>query len=206
MKKAILNYLFVCLFFLISACSEKEKPLSPLPEDAVILAFGNSLTYGTGTSREFSYPSILENLTGFKVINAGVPGEISAKGLQRLPNVLDQYQPQLLILIHGGNDILRKIPNQQTEYNLTQMITLARKHGIEVVMLGVPSFNILSLKSAKFYEKVATENRVPINLKILPEIISDNKLKSDSIHPNKQGYQIMAEAIQQLLKDAGAIN
>jgi len=145
-------------------------------------------------------------MTGHEVINEGIPGELSQAGLKRLPALLDEYQPQLLILIHGGNDILKKVSPTQTSTHLKKIIALAKEQGIKVAMLGVPSFRILSLKSAPFYEQVALEENIPINLDILPDILSSNHLKSDRIHPNKRGYQIMAEAVHQLLIDSGLIN
>ena len=206
LKVTVRKILLSCIILLVSACGEPEKTYTPIGNDAVILAFGDSLTYGTGTSEKFSYPSILEGLTGLEVINEGVPGEVTSTGLKRLPGLLEEYQPELLILIHGGNDILRKVSRTRTASNLKDMITLAKQSDIKVVMLGVPSFSILSLESAEVYEQVATEAGIPINLKVLPEILSDNKLKSDRIHPNKTGYQKMAEAVFQLLIDSGAIS
>jgi len=206
LKVTVSIILLSCLILLVTACGEPEKTYTPLDNEAVILAFGDSLTYGTGTSKEFSYPSILEGLTGLEVINEGVPGEVTSTGLQRLPDLLDEYKPQLLILIHGGNDILRKVSHTKTTDNLKKMIALAKQRDIKIVMLGVPRFNILSLDSAEFYEQVASETGIPINLDVLPEILSDNKLKSDRIHPNKQGYQMMAEHHYQLLIDSGVLS
>jgi len=204
--RATVNTILVsCIILLVTACGEPETTYTHLENDAVILAFGDSLTYGTGTSEEFCYPSILEDLTGLEVINEGVPGEVTSTGLQRLPDLLDEYQPQLLILIHGGNDILRKVSRTKTTGNLKKMIALAEQRDIKVVMLGVPIFSILSLDSAEFYEQVATEEGVPINLDVLPEILSNNNFKSDRIHPNKQGYKMMAEAVYQLLIDSGVL-
>lgn len=114
MKKRLL----LLIFLLLSACNERpSKTLNKLSDDAVILAFGDSLTYGSGASNQHDYPSILAKLTTREVINEGVPGEISSDALERLPALLDEYQPQLLIVIHGGNDMLRKIPEQQTADN-----------------------------------------------------------------------------------------
>nr|WP_305909554.1 GDSL-type esterase/lipase family protein [Methylomarinum sp. Ch1-1]MDP4522473.1 GDSL-type esterase/lipase family protein [Methylomarinum sp. Ch1-1] len=101
--------LFACFLMLLFGC-EQPPQLNKLPTEAVILAFGDSLTYGTGASPQRNYPSVLSQLTGLQVINAGIPGEISRNGRKRLPDILDKQQPDLLILIHGGNDILRKIP------------------------------------------------------------------------------------------------
>ena len=102
----IINIITISIIF--AGCSDGVK-LQPLLPEATLLAFGDSLTYGTGTSRDKAYPAILENLIRRRVINAGIPGEISAEGLQRLPGLITQHQPALIILCHGGNDILRKL-------------------------------------------------------------------------------------------------
>ena len=103
-------FFFLSVFILIiSGCGEKTSSLPSLSNDSVILAFGDSLTYGYNVSKTESYPAVLETLTGLKVINAGISGEVSKQGLKRLPNVLDEHHPQLMILCHGGNDLLRKM-------------------------------------------------------------------------------------------------
>ena len=207
MKKTLL----LILLILLTACSKSQKVFDKLPADAVILAFGDSLTYGTNVNEEQSYPNVLEQLSSHSVINAGVAGEISADGLTRLPAVLDEEQPKLLILIHGGNDILRKIPREQTVANLTAMIAEAKKRNIKVVMLGVPALQLFSavglfsLESDPLYQQVAEAENVPIDLQSLPEIISNRELKSDQVHPNAQGYQRLADAIFKLLKNTGAL-
>lgn len=201
MRKKLLPLIFLAL----TACNEPPKTLTKLPDDAVILAFGASLTYGTGASRLKDYPSILAGLTSLEVINEGVPGEISGEGLTRLPVLLDEYQPRLLILIHGGNDLLRKIPPEQTADNLNKMIEAAASRRIEIVMLGVPEPNLLMLTSADFYRRIAEDRNILVDLNTLPDILGDNSLKSDMIHPNDAGYQQMAGNIFKLLQEAGAL-
>ena len=201
MKKLFL----AVLVLLICACNQHPKTLSKLPIDAVILAFGDSLTYGTGVSAKNDYPSVLAELTHREVINEGVPGEISGDGLKRLPALLDEYKPQLLILIHGGNDILKKIPEHDTASNLDSMIAEAKNRKIEVVMLGVPKPGLWFMKSTEVYQAIAKRNEVFIDLDTLPAILGDNDLKSDLIHPNDEGYRQMATNIFNLLKNAGAL-
>lgn len=201
MKKWIIGLILLGLM----ACGQEAPKLSKLPEDAVILAFGDSLTYGTGAAAERDYPAILAALSGREVINAGVPGEISSEGRQRLPALLDEYQPNLLILIHGGNDILRQINAEETRANLTAMIAAAKQRNIAVVMLGVPKFGLILLHSAEIYAELAQSEQVPIDLDTLPSILSTNELKSDAVHPNDQGYQKLAENIAGLLREQGAL-
>jgi lysophospholipase L1-like esterase len=197
--------LLVILWMALGGCGFGQTPrLTPLKEEAVILAFGDSLTFGTGAPAEQSYPAILENLTGHTVIRSGVPGEESGPGLKRLPEVLEEYQPDLLILCHGGNDFLRRRPTEQTTNNLRAMIQLARERGIEVMLIGVPAFGLF-LSTAALYDELATELRVPLEGVALTGILRDPALKSDTIHPNAQGYHRLAEAVRNVLKTHGAL-
>jgi acyl-CoA thioesterase-1 len=195
----------IVLLLWLTGCSDKRPQLTPLTADSTILAFGDSLTRGTGTSPDNSYPAVLQTLSGIRVINAGVPGELSAAGLKRLPQLLEQYQPQLVILCHGGNDILRKHSSAATKQNIRQMVQLVRQSGAEVVLIGVPEFSIFSIESLPHYAEVAEEFDLPYEAKVLPRIVGDRTLKSDYVHPNSEGYQIMAEAIAQLLLATGAL-
>ncbi|WP_349432119.1 arylesterase [Methylomarinum sp. Ch1-1] len=196
--------LFACFLMLLFGC-EQPPQLNKLPTEAVILAFGDSLTYGTGASPQRNYPSVLSQLTGLQVINAGIPGEISRNGRKRLPDILDKQQPDLLILIHGGNDILRKIPPQQTQENIRQMIEEANRRNIDVVLFGVPRPGLIMMSSAALYQQIAENQAVVHDLNTLPEILGDPALKSDMIHPNDRGYRIIAENVYRLLQQQGAL-
>ncbi len=187
-----------------AGCDKSEPRLRPLSADAVVLAFGDSLTFGSGANEEEAYPHVLQGLIGKTVINAGIPGEISRDGLRRLPGVLQQHSPQLLILCHGGNDIIRRLNKQQTRSNIVEMIKSARERGVQVVMLGVPKFGFM-LNTAPVYLEIAQEFDVPIDADILPTLLSDNEFKSDRVHPNAGGYSRMAYAVHELLKANGAV-
>jgi len=202
MKTIVLAILL--LSFTLYSCSDSSNNLNPLSSDATILAFGDSLTHGTGADNGEDYPTLLAKLTNINVINAGAPGEVSSKGLERLPAVLDEHNPDLLILIHGGNDILRKLSRHEQKSNLSAMIELTKTRNIDIAMLGVPEPGIF-LKSAEIYEQLANETNIPIDLSLLPDILGDNSLKSDIAHPNAKGYQQMAEGIFEFLKDNGAL-
>ena len=189
---------------LLAGCGERTPPLPRLDADAVVLAFGDSLTYGTGASVPESYPAILERLIGRKVVAAGVPGEVSATGLERLPEALEQTQPKLLILCHGGNDFLRKLPETQAAANVRAMVKLARDKGVEVVLVGVPKLGLTG-SPAGFYAEIAQEFRIPYDGDVLKTVLTDNALKSDWVHPNAKGYARIAASLAELLKRAKAI-
>ncbi|MES0371622.1 MAG: arylesterase [Mariprofundaceae bacterium] len=193
----------VVLVLLLVGCSSQPE-ISRLSSDATILAFGDSLTYGSGAGRDESYPARLSQLTGLNVVNAGVPGEVTGQGVKRLPDLLDEHLPQLLILCHGGNDLIRKQDMNLTAQNLRNMISMAHERGVSVLLLAVPRPGIF-MKPPQFYEETASEMEVPVALEIVPDILSERSLKSDTIHPNSEGYRIMAEEIFSLLKELGAL-
>lgn len=201
MKRQI--YIFCALLFLVSACSD-EKVLAKLPVDAVILAFGDSLTHGNGAKPEESYPAVLSRLSGRQVVNAGISGEESAAGLERLPALLEKHQPKLMILCHGGNDLLRKKDIGKMEANIRSMISLAESKHIPVVLLGVPKFGLF-LSSADVYAKIAESSDVVFIEDLIADVLGDNGLKSDTVHPNKEGYRVMAEHIYAALQQVGAL-
>ena len=187
----------------LTACDSSPQ-LTPLSNKAVILAFGDSLTFGTGAERQQSYPALLQGMLSKTVINAGVPGEISKTGLIRLANLLKRHRPELLILCHGGNDILRHSNLKQTKDNLQQMIDLARTNNTQVVLVAVPEFGIF-LSPLPLYKELAESNQIPLENTMLSDILADNRLKSDQIHPNSKGYKVFAERIRSLLQQTKAI-
>lgn len=199
--KTMLYALFLMLF--ITGC-DNATPLQALPNDAVILAFGDSLTYGTGADKTDSYPAILQSTLSQSVINAGIPGEISGEGRARLPAVLAEIQPQLVILCHGGNDLIRKLSKPQIKKNLANMIETIQASGAQILLVAVPEPNIL-LSPPNLYQELAEQYQLNLEDAVVADILSSRKLKSDPIHPNAAGYRLMAQAFLQQLVDAGAV-
>ncbi|MCP5146073.1 MAG: arylesterase [Gammaproteobacteria bacterium] len=197
--------LLVIFLALMSGCGGDTPRLPRLATDAVLLAFGDSLTFGTGASGERSYPAVLATLIEHEVVRSGVPGELSRAGLARLPEVLDRVHPAVLLLCHGGNDLLRKQPVQQLRENLAAMIAAARERSVAVVLIGVPQPTVFNLQTADVYRQVATAADVPLVEDALADILGDQSLKSDTVHPNARGYEKLAQAVADLLKEAGAL-
>jgi len=195
--------LAVCLAFLLAAC-ERAPTLPKLGAHDIIVAFGDSLTHGTGAGADTAYPVVLAALTGRTVINAGVPGDTTADGLARLPDVLAEYKPRLVLLCLGGNDMLRRVPETETENNLRLLIGAIHAAGADVVLIGVPEPRLFGGAPA-FYAKLADALKVPLEQDAFVEVLKDNRLKADPIHANAAGYRVVAERLADFLREAGAL-
>lgn len=197
---------WLCLLWvtLLAGCGAKQPPLPHLGPDDVVLVFGDSLTYGTGVDAAQSYPAQLGQIIGRKVVAAGVPGEVTAQGVARLPGVLDEVQPKLLLLCLGGNDLLRRVDAVSIAANLRTMVGEARQRGIAVVLIGVPEPRLFG-GVPEFYADIAKAAGVPYEGEVLKTVLFDNTKKSDPIHPNAAGYRMIADALAGLLHQTGAI-
>ena len=191
------------LLLVILGCLDQGR-LTPLPQGATVLCFGDSLTYGSGAEPGKSYPDELARLINRPVVNAGIPGETSGEALTRLPGELDRVNPKLLILCSGANDILRRMDLNQAAANVREMVKLAKGRGIDVALIAVPRWG-LGLTPARFYREVGTECAVPVEEKILKKVLERRDLKSDEIHPNAAGYRKIAEAVAALLARNGGV-
>jgi acyl-CoA thioesterase-1 len=201
--RALLLALAVALA--VGACGREKVPkLSAVGPNDVIVAFGDSLTYGTGASEAESYPVVLGDLIKRKVVRAGVPGEVTSGGLARLESVIDEHQPKLMIVCLGGNDMLGKGAEAQIQANLREIIKTIKGRGVSVMLVGVPRPGLIT-DTAPFYAELAREFDIPYEGKIVIDVLYQRELKSDPIHPNAKGYRKMAEAIAKLLKKAGAV-
>jgi len=195
---------FVILAIFIQGCGGGSSSLAPVSSEEKILAFGDSLTSGVGANANDSYPSVLSRLSNRTVINAGISGEITRDGLSRLTSVIDNNNPYLMILLEGGNDILRGLSLAEAKQNLSSMIDIAKGKGVQVVLIGVPQFS-LPFNTASLYEELAEEHSLVYDGDLIRDLLLKPEYKSDLVHFNKAGYQKMAEEIHQLLIDNGAL-
>ena len=158
MRAAHRHFVALAAVLLLAAC-DRAPTLPKLNSHDVIVAFGDSLTHGTGASSDTAYPAVLASLTGRTVINAGVPGDTTASALQRLPAVLAEHQPRLVLLCLGGNDMLRKQSNAATENNLRLLVQSIRASGAEVMLIAVPEPKLFG-GAPDFYQRVAEDMRL----------------------------------------------
>lgn len=200
----MLKFFALSLGLLLLMACDRGQIFHKLRPGSVIVAFGDSLTQGVGAAPGQGYPEQLEDLIARKVINAGVAGEVSAEGARRLPGVLDEYQPDLLILCHGGNDMLRQLGLKQLKANLRRMFEAANQRNIPVVMIPVPRPALL-LKDADLYQELSKELNIPLVDDILAELLANREVKSDRVHLNAEGYRKLSWAIADKLHELRAI-
>lgn len=164
-----------------------------------IICFGDSLTEGVGAGNREDYPSLLARQMPYPVINAGRRGDTSADGLSRLERDVLGRNPRLVIVLFGGNDFLRQIPLSESRKNLEEIVRRIQEHGAMVLLVGL-RLGLFTDEYGPLYEEIAEKHGALYIPQVLKGILSDPKLKSDSIHPNGAGYQVMAERILEQVK------
>ena len=182
--------LLLPLLLPLAACSPDIPNLDSPGTTIVVL--GDSIAAGVGSGPGQAYPELLAARFGTEVINAGVSGNTTADGLARIDKVLDE-NPWMVIVELGGNDILRRVPPEETERNLrgiVDRVISARAVPVLVEMDAPFGGDYLAI-----YGRLGEEYDIPVVEETLGEILSDRALKSDTIHPNAEGQRILAEAI-----------
>lgn len=189
----------------MSGCSDDPQQNS-LPAGSTVIALGDSLTYGYGASLDAAYPTVLANLSQWKVINAGVNGDTSADVLARVDDITAQNL-DLVLLGVGGNDVLRRIPSETTRANINTTIETLQSENIEVVLIAEPYFSTSALfgkaSDNPIYEEIADAKKIPLYSGGWSAVLSDNTLKPDRIHANTAGYRQFAEGLHEYLQEEG---
>lgn len=168
--------------------------------------FGDSLSAAYGIPRESGWVSLLEKrLPGFRVINASVSGETTAGGLTRLPQVLSEHRPHLIIIELGANDGLRGLPSQHTARNLEAMIDLAKKHDSEVLLVGMrlpPNYGTAYvLRFERLFTRVAKTK----NVRLVPFLLEGmaqrrERFLADGLHPDAAAQPLLVDNVWRELK------
>ena len=222
-RRAFIILSFTLLAFSLLACdsltAQKQfngNGKNPLKTPQVvsnkpkIVAFGDSLTAGFGLLEKESYPYLLQEklkADGFdyEVLNAGVSGDTSIGGLERVDWILEQENVQILILELGANDLLRRMPVDKMKQNLSQIIKKAKAKNVKVLFCGMLAPPSVGAEYQRQYTAVfpdlATEHKVEF-LPFLLENVAVNKdlNQADGIHPNAKGEIIMTENVYKALK------
>jgi acyl-CoA hydrolase len=210
MKKLI----YLLFIFALVSCGKAVEKYAAIPQGATVLILGDSLSYGTGAnlgaSKGEDYPALLAKSTGWNIINEGIPGDTTAGGLERLPSLLEQHQPKLLMVVLGGNDFLHHVPESQTVINLKAILAQAKQKGVTSILVAIPEVSALraavgNLQDHPLYEKLAEETATPLIAEVFADVLSDRDLKADQIHPNAQGYVEVSKKMDEKLKLLGFV-
>ena len=191
---------------MLAGCGRKR--FRKLAAGDAILALGDSLTAGYGAPKGADYPAQLAQILGRRVINGGVSGDTSAQALVRLPDLLAQ-KPKLVVVSIGGNDFLRRQPENDTRENIRKMVADIRATGVPAVLVAIPHFTtggLLGVVSEHpLYAELADELDVPLLKGAWAEILGDKDLKSDAVHANAAGYRLFAERLAGFLRKLGVV-
>jgi acyl-CoA hydrolase len=196
---------------LVAACERARQPRAQaLTVGATVLALGDSLTFGSGAVAEASYPAVLSRLTGWNVVNGGVPGDTSAQALARLPALLDAHAPQLVVVSVGGNDFLRRLPEAETRSNVQRICELAIAAHAQVMLVAVPRASLAAaatglLTDHPLYAEIASALAVPLQREGWAEVLGDPDLRSDTIHANARGYDQFARRLVATARAVGLL-
>ncbi len=214
---------FTFLIAVVAACGTGGRPAEiglgankPLKTPEVtanrpkIVAFGDSLTAGFGLTERESYPYLLQerlNADGYnyEVVNAGVSGDTSIGGLERVDWVLEQEGVQILVLELGANDLLRGMPVSKMKSNLAQIIRKAKEKNVAVLLCGMLAPPNMGADYQRDYSSafpdLATEHKVAYLPFLLENIALKRELnQADGIHPNAEGTKVMMANIYKELK------
>ena len=193
----------------LAGCGRSQGKAQPVPAGSTVLALGDSLTYGTGASAETSYPTVLAELTGWNVVNAGVPGDTSAQALARLPALLAEHQPKLVIVSIGGNDFLRKLPESDTRAHVHAICKQSLDAGAQVLLVAVPRATVAAalgqMTDHALYAEVAKDLNIPLQREGWGEVLAQAELRSDQVHANAKGYAQFARSVQGTAAAAGLL-
>lgn len=169
--------------------------------NSVILILGDSLSAEYGLPRDSGWVKILEaqlkkDASSWTVFNASISGETSSGGLTRLPALLNQKRPGIVMIELGANDALRGLPIAETELNLRKMIQMSKKSGAKVLLMGMqipPNYgqNYTS-KFKSLYPTLAKEESIQLLPFFLEGVATRTDLfQTDRIHPNVEAQNIL---------------
>jgi acyl-CoA thioesterase-1 len=192
-KLQVFLILLSCFFILISGCVKREiKNIDSQGKN--IICFGDSITFGYGANPGEDWPTILAKELTYPVINAGLDGDTSISALSRFEEDALRKEPLLVIIEMGGNDFIKKIPIETTMKNVAEMAQRAQERGAMVAIADISAGMFLRQYRAEFAKLAKRKNAIFIP-GILSGIITNPNLKSDYIHPNAEGYKVIARRV-----------
>ena len=168
------------------------------PTGKNIIAFGDSLTEGVGAPSGKTYPDRLSASLGVPILNKGVRGNTTSEALARLDRDVLRSDPKIVLLLLGGNDLLRRVPREETLRDYEEVVKRIQAKGALVIVLSLEAG--MGAELAKSVREIAERNGCPIVRDILGGIMGQSDLMSDPVHPNDRGYELLAKKVEPVLK------
>ncbi len=162
-----------------------------------IIAFGDSLVEGVGSTVGNDFVSLLSKKTGREIMNLGISGNTTEDGLKRIGEI-EKYNPKVVMILLGGNDAIRRIKTETTFKNLELIIQKVHSTGAVVLLLGVKG-GLLGDKFKPEFKEISQKYRTAFVPNVLDGLFGNPKFMSDGIHPNDEGYKIIAEKVYPVL-------
>lgn len=199
--------LLLCCAAWLAGCGGDERPL-PLAPGSRVLAFGDSVTHGTGAGPDEDYPTRLAALTRWEISNAGIPGDTAQAAVARIEAALEESRPALVLIELGGNDFLRRRPPDRVKEDLRRIVASVRAAGAQPVLIAVPAVSLVGaaagmLSDAEIYDELGSEEKLTVIDGVMADVLSDPDLRADPVHPNAEGYRRFAEGLASALGQAG---
>ena len=180
--------------------SDVTPPASRPTAGRHVIAFGDSLVAGVGASAGRDFVSVLSARVGVPIINAGRRGDTTASALARLDAAVLSRSPRVVIVLLGGNDFLQRVPTETTFANLRTIVSRVRARGAAVVLVGV-KVDLFRDSYGAEYERIGREMSAVVVPDILDGILGRSGRMSDSIHPNDEGYAIIADRLERVVRE-----
>lgn len=193
---------------LLASCGRSTQSNHRIVKGSTVVALGDSLTYGYGASKNAAYPVVLQELTGWNVLNHGISGDTSADVFNRITETI-AVNPKMVLLGIGGNDFMRKVDENETRDNIIKTIQQLKNNNIQTVLIAEPHFTVGALlghfSDHPMYQEIAKQENIPLAADLWSDILSDKSLKSDQIHANDAGYRRFAKKLTQFLQKQGLL-
>ena len=198
MFKKLSAILSLFLIFTFISCAKDNNFPNPDLEKKII-CFGDSLTQGKGANPGETYPDFLQQMTNIPVINLGVSGNTSIQGLERIDEVINQKAFMVLVEF-GANDFFKKVPIKDTKQAIEEIVDKLQKTGAVVILLSTEDTQLPELYNT--VKKISEDKNTLFIDGILNDIWDNRTLFSDTLHPNSDGYKIVAEKIFKKIEPA----
>ncbi len=178
---------------------KNEKIVNMPPKNEKIIVFGDSLVEGVGATTGYDLVSLIEQRTGRETINYGKSGNTTRDALERVDHAMAEKAGVVMIIL-GGNDVLKKIPKEETFQNLEHMIDSFQKNGSVVVLVGIRS-GVVGDGRGDDYRDLAKRKGAVYVSDILQDVFGQREYMFDAVHPNNAGYAIIADRLVPIIAD-----